>query len=291
MGAEKFIIKFWGVRGSIASPGPGTSLYGGHTSCVDLRYGKKMLILDAGTGLRPFGIRLARTPGNPYKNIHLFLSHFHIDHLFGLPYFAPLFQKGVTVNLYGPAGFSRSFEDILTSFFSEEFFPVPIKTMPARLFFHSLGNQTLKIDPFRITSFFINHPGRTIGYRIDAGHKSLAYVTDHEPITEFQHLATDKTQYEKTLLKRIAGADLMIHDAQFTNEEYVRHRGWGHSPWGYATRLAEDAGVRHLVLFHHAPEHKDGLLTGELQDLRRQLRRKGSLLQVSVARESETITL
>lgn len=284
-------IKFWGVRGSIPSPGPDTAFYGGNTSCVDIRFDGHMIILDAGTGLRSLGQRLARTPGPPLKEINLFLSHFHIDHLAGLPFFSPLYQPDVTLNLYGPSGYRRPFEKILSSYFSQEFFPVPIRKIPAKLRYYSLGDEVLKLSPFKIQSFFINHPGRTIAYRVHAGNHSVAYLTDHEPIHEFRHIETKDTDYENTILRKIQGVQILIHDAQFTNEEYVQYRGWGHSPWGYAVRLAEKARARHLVLYHHAPEHKDGFLAGELRDLQKYLNRQKSRLVVSLARERETIRL
>lgn len=285
-------VKFWGVRGSIAAPGADTALYGGNTACVDIRCDEEMIVLDAGTGLRPLGVRLGRTPGSPFKNLHLLLSHFHIDHMAGLPFFSPLYQKGVTLNLYGPAGYRRPFEKILSSFFSEEFFPVPIRKIPATLRFHPLGNEFLKIGPFKIHSFYVNHPGHTLGYRIQASKRSLAYVTDHEPITEFQHIEkTTRKRYQTRLLRALRGVDLLIHDAHFTNEEYERYRGWGHSPLGYPVRLAEEAQVKHLVLFHHSPEHRDGMLSGILKDLEHKLRRKKSRLRISLAQEGRTITL
>ncbi len=251
-------LRFWGVRGSIATPGRVTSHIGGNTSCIEVVSAKGHLILDAGTGLRALGKSLMRRRSGR-QEYHILLSHYHIDHIYGLPFFSPLYARhGHKIHIYGPAGYKRNLKAILDSLFAQELFPVSLRQVPARLFFHSLGNRNLKLDGLKITSFFINHPGRAVGYLIDDGAARVAYLSDHEPVSSFRHPSLKKDHsYEKKLLAALRGVDLLIHDAHFSDAEYPHYRGWGHSPWSYAVELATAANVRQLALFHHSPDHDD----------------------------------
>lgn len=282
-------VRFWGVRGSIATPGSDTGYFGGNTSCVEIRDAERCLIFDAGTGLRPLGHSIVRRRKRQ-RELHLFLSHFHLDHLAGLPFFRPLYQKDFTLHLYGPKGYGKSLRQIIATLFKQEYFPVPLSELPAKLRLHSLGEQATRVTPFRVTSFYLNHPGQTLGY-VAAAHKHrVAYVTDHEPIREVCHIPKrQRLQYEQNLLKQLEDVDIMIHDAQYTDRLYAKHRGWGHSPWTYPIRLAEEAGIRKLVLYHHDPDQSDRTLKREFARLKRSQGRQNP--QLYLAREGEVMTL
>lgn len=282
-------IRFWGVRGSIATPGADTAYYGGNTSCVEIKSGRHRLICDAGTGLRALGHSLVqRRQGR--SHYHIFLSHFHLDHLAGLPFFDPLYQKNVTVHLYGPRGTGRSVRQRIGTLFNTDFFPVPLAKLPAKLQLHALGAQRIQLKPFRVQSFYLNHPGQTLGYLVTLHDRRVAYVTDHEPIRKCNHLGIKKVEhYEAALLKILKDVDLMIHDAQYTDRRYPRYLGWGHSPWSYAIRLAQQAGIRQLVLFHHDPDLGDEQLKRAFQSLKH--KRRSHAPRLHLAREREVIKL
>jgi len=281
-------ITFWGVRGSIATPGSDMGYFGGNTSCIAVRAGTNQLILDAGTGLRPLGTSLMR--GRQLKrSYHLLLSHFHLDHLSGLPFFQPLYQKGVSLHIYGPKGNHRSLRQIIATLFNEEYFPLPLKAVPAHLRLHSLREQNKRISGFSVTSFYLNHPGSTLGYIIESNNKRLAYITDHEPIRQYRHCTRESVaRYEKRLQSYLSGVDLMIHDAQYLNRQYPHYRGWGHSPWSYAIQLAKSAGVSDVVLYHHDPANDDQTLKHAWARLKAQ---KNRGVKIHLARERQVIRL
>lgn len=283
-------IKFWGVRGSVAVPGPETKLTGGNTSCVEILEGKNRLILDAGTGLRPLGNLLIKKPD--VTPLTILISHCHLDHIIGLPFFRPLHHHNQSIHLYGPKGQSRNFSDIIASLFEEEFFPVPFSKIPALLTFRELKEETTSLPPFEMTSFFVNHPGHTLGYIIRSGKKSFAYVCDHEPISGHSHLLPEQVGgYEKKILEHLKGVDLLIHDAFFSHNVYGRFRGWGHSPWSYPIELATQAGIKKVVLFHYAPEVTDRELQQRFKALQKDLKKRKLSLKVSLAREKQIISL
>ncbi len=285
-------IRFWGVRGSVASPGPRINEYGGNTSCIEVKEGGVSLIFDAGTGLRNLGNHLLRGDNRGSSEISLFLSHFHIDHLCGLPFFRPLFERGRTIHLYGPKGYGKSFRQILSAFFSKEFFPVPLSRIPARLTFLALGEGSIRVSPFRVDSFYINHPGYTLGYVISSKKLRIGYLCDHEPIDQYRHLKRENSkQYQRRLITNLQGIDLLIHDATYTDRQYPTYKGWGHSPWSYAVRLAEAAGVKRLALFHYAPENEDPLLKAAFRSLQQRLALRKSRLRVMMAREGTSVRL
>ena len=278
-------IKFWGVRGSIATPGLETSFFGGNTSCVTVNAQGKSLILDAGTGIRVWGQQLTRR--GRHREYHLLLSHFHTDHLAGLPFFRPLFERNTRLHLYGPKG-RQPLKRVIADFLAEDFFPVPVSRIPAMLCFHHLSHRSFNIPPFKVTPFRSNHPGKALGYLIQTPKTRLAYLCDHEPIRSFSHIkGVPPSQYEKDLGEKLSDIDLLIHDSHFTDQEYPRYRGWGHSPWSYPLRLAKKYRIKQLVLFHHAPEHNDQ----RLKNLFEKLNRQGIKGSIHLAREGEVITL
>lgn len=244
-------VRFWGTRGSVASPGPDTARYGGNTSCVEVRGAEgTLLVLDAGTGIRPLG----RALGASVRRIHLLLSHFHMDHIQGLGFFAPLYDPEVEIHLWGPGSAMLDLRGRLMRYLSPPLFPVHLRDLP-RLVLHDLPAGEFEVGEFRVHSDRVCHPGFTVGYRIAAGGSTLAYLSDHEPALGAPRfpLCADWTSGHALA----HGADLLVHDAQYTLEEYAEHIGWGHSAIDHAVAFAALAEARRLVTFHHDPAHDD----------------------------------
>ncbi|MCK6520786.1 MBL fold metallo-hydrolase [Myxococcota bacterium] len=253
-------IRFWGTRGSIAKAGPTTLRYGGNTSCVEVRSAAgDLLILDAGTGMHGLAQALIREPTAP-RTSTLLLSHTHWDHIQGLPFFTPLFVPGQRWSIYGPSGAHKRLDELLREQMSRDYFPVGMDDLSANVGIHSLKEGHFTIGDISVTTRFLNHPGVTLGYRIVVDGKTLVYSTDHEPHS--RHLAScggapAKGSEDAKHGEFLAGADVVIHDAQYTAEEYHSRVGWGHSTMEYVTDLAQHAGVRRLMLFHHDPNRGD----------------------------------
>jgi phosphoribosyl 1,2-cyclic phosphodiesterase len=246
----------WGCRGSIAAPGPSTVRYGGNTSCVEVRLRDgSVVVLDAGTGMRELGRRLV---AEGVEQIHLLLSHLHLDHLQGLAFFAPLYTSGVELHVWGPPSPTRSLEDRVGSYMSDPLFPVSLGEVPARLVFHDAPFEGADIGSAHVDAAPVMHRGPTVGWRLDEGGRSLVYLPDHEPA-----LGTDFRTSEVAWVSGYAlayRADVLIHDAQYTEEEISDHVGWGHSSVAQAVGYAKLVKVEQLVLFHHDPSHDDATL-------------------------------
>ncbi|MEA2781099.1 MAG: hypothetical protein QOK29_2643 [Rhodospirillaceae bacterium] len=270
----EFSVTFWGVRGSIACPGHEFERYGGNTSCVEVRCGEHLLIFDAGTGLRPLGVRLK---GQSSLEIDLFLTHSHLDHIVGIPFFKPLFDAGNKVSFWaGHLLPERNLRDVLCTMMVPPLFPVPIDIFAAKTSYNDFAvGQTLQPRPgVTLRTAQLNHPNGATGYRIDYDGKSICYVTDTE------HVAG---KLDANILSLIEGADMLIYDSTYTEAEYPRYKGWGHSTWSEGLRLAEAAGVKTFVAFHHDPSHDDEFMDGVADALAKA--RPGSL----VAREGTTL--
>ncbi len=255
-----FHIRFWGVRGTIACPGGEFARYGGNTSCIEVRCGDRLVILDAGTGLRPLGVRLDK---NGPVDADLLLTHTHIDHMAGIPFFMPFFKTGNTVRLRAGHLLQQG-ETLLATvkrIMTAPLFPVPMEAMGATIEFNDFksGDPLDLGDGVVVRTAPLNHPNGATGYRVEFGGKSICYVTD----TEHRDGALDQT-----ILDLIAGTDIFIYDATYTDEEYPHYRGWGHSTWQEGARLAAAAGVGQYVIFHHAPEHTDNIMDEISDDAR-----------------------
>ena len=282
-------VKFWGVRGSIATPGRHTASLGGNTSCVEVVQGNNRLILDAGTGIAKLGERLI---ADRSQTFHIFLSHFHFDHICGLPFFPPIYNHKSKICFYGPSGHHNSLKSTLKFLFTGDYFPVPFEKLPAQLTFRTLGEEKFRIGPFHLTSLRLNHPGHTMGLRVKAGGTTLVYLTDNEPLQGFRHLNNKMAAaYDKKLQSFIRGADMVIHDAHFLGPDYDKHRGWGHCAWEHAITLAQECDVKQLILFHFGPQYKDSLLLKQWRFLSKNLSVEKSPLKVELAREGESITI
>jgi phosphoribosyl 1,2-cyclic phosphodiesterase len=247
------LARVWGCRGSIASPGPSTIRYGGNTSCVELQLPDgSVAILDAGTGIRTLGNRLI---ADDVRVIHVMLSHLHLDHLQGLAFFKPLYRADVELHLWGPASPVRSLADRVAGYMSDPLFPVDLADVPCTLVAHDAPTNGAEIGGATVWAAPITHRGPTVGYRVEDGDLAFAYMPDHEPALGVELADTDKAWISGYELAD--HADVLLHDAQYTSEEYVDHVGWGHSSLEHVVQFALLANVQQLVLFHHDPAHAD----------------------------------
>jgi len=247
--AADFLVRFWGVRGSIATPGPATARYGGNTSSIEVRCGGRLLMFDAGTGLRYLGAKLlAEAP----LEADIFFTHTHFDHVCGLPFFKPFFQPRNSFRLWaGHLGGELTLHRVMREFMMAPLFPVPPEVFKAKMEYRDFkaGETLAPAAGIVLRSARLNHPDGATGYRIEYGGKSLCYVTDTEHVPGTP---------DKNVLGLIQGADIVIYDCMYTDQEYAKsYVGWGHSTWQEAVRLCKPAGVKKLVVFHHDPDHDD----------------------------------
>jgi phosphoribosyl 1,2-cyclic phosphodiesterase len=277
MPGERFTVRFWGVRGSIACAGAETLRYGGNTSSLEVRCGDRLLLFDAGTGIRYLGNRLVREAP---IDADLYLTHTHFDHVCGLPFFRPLFQQENTIRIWaGHLGGRASLQQVLWQFMMAPLFPVPPEVFRANVSYNDFSAGDTLRAPHGITlrTIALNHPDGATGYRLEFAGRSMCYLTDTE------HVAGTP---DRNILGLIAGADVVIYDSMYTDQEWADgHVGWGHSTWQEAVRLCRAASARRLVVFHHNPDHDDDMLDGIAAEVEAQL--PGSIL----AREGLELSL
>ena len=258
-------LRIFGCRGSLPTPGPATVTYGGNTSCVEVVVADDVaLILDAGTGIRALGAELV---DRGTRRIHVFLTHLHLDHLEGLRFFAPLWDPRVTVEIHGPRSPVLSLHDRILRAFSPPLFPIDFRDVPARVVFHDLPGEPWRCDGVTLLSDLVLHPGPTVGFRLETAESAVAYLPDHEPA--LAGIGDRPTEWMSAgALAR--DADVVLHDAQYFDDEYDARVGWGHSSVTHAVRFCAAVGARRLVLFHHEPTHSDRDLE-RLEDHAREL--------------------
>ena len=244
-------IKLWGIRGSIPTTGAETAYYGGNTSCIDIWEDGWLLVCDGGSGIQKLIINKELST----KRIDILLTHLHFDHIQGLGFFRSLFDPSMEVHIWGPASSLRSLHSRLSRYLSPPLFPVLIRDLPCKLVLHEIANDTFEIGPFTIQSAYVIHPGPTVGFRVSGSRSVITYIPDHEPALGPSGMINDK--------KWISGfdlalnADLLLHDAQYTAQEYQTKKGWGHSSIEDAGLFASIANVKHVLFAHHDPYRTD----------------------------------
>ncbi|MBW1780338.1 MAG: MBL fold metallo-hydrolase [Deltaproteobacteria bacterium] len=279
-------VTFWGVRGSIPSPGASTHRYGGNTACLEVR-GKEgeCIILDAGTGIRALGLHLLKQ-GNPLPHMHLFISHTHWDHIQGFPFFMPCYFPGNRISIKGPVHYleTKNLKDIFDAQMQYDFFPISNQQLAADIDYDVLNETSLNIGTLRVTTQFSNHPIRSLMYRITEGDVSMVYTGDHEPYYNlfdsdsggedlemdddllFGDMDQTVEEANSRFVAFIRGTDLLIADSQYTPDEYPEaRRGWGHSSWDYCLDWMKQSGTKKMVLTHHDPNRSDDELDTVLE--------------------------
>jgi phosphoribosyl 1,2-cyclic phosphodiesterase len=296
-------VKCWGVRGSIPVPGPATLRYGGNTSCVEVRADGQIIILDAGSGVRLLGQALTEEFGARPIKLALLSTHAHWDHIQGLPFFHPAYEEKNEIRLLGYKGVGGGFSAILGRQMAAPFFPVRLHELPSKLSIEELNEMELRIGAVRVSSRFVNHPGNCVGYRLFTSAGSISFVPDNEPY-EFRKLhaaacvrATPEQARKFAITERaklvefLHDSDLLLLDAQYTDEEYQEHIGWGHGSLSTTVALAVDAKARKLLLFHHDPNHDDAMIEQMVEHAREMAVDRGSAVEIDAAQEGVELSL
>jgi CheY-like chemotaxis protein/phosphoribosyl 1,2-cyclic phosphodiesterase len=287
-------VRFWGTRGSVAKPGPSTVRYGGNTSCVEVRSADgTLIVLDCGTGAHGLGHTLTSSPQR--CDGHLLITHTHWDHIQGFPFFSPLFTSGNTWDIYAPGGRGQQLERTLAGQMEYSYFPVTLAQLGATIRYHDLAEGAFTVGDVRVVAQYLNHPALTLGYRLQSGGTVIVHSADHEPhapnpaarITAEPPMHREDQRHVEFL----AGADLVVHDAQYTVDEYPQKTGWGHTPAEWAVDYAIAAGARRLALFHHDPLRDDEAVDRLVEICRRRVDVVGSPLEVFAAAEGLEVRL
>jgi phosphoribosyl 1,2-cyclic phosphodiesterase len=278
-------VTIWGCRGSLPTPGRETVRYGGNTSCLEVELANgSTLVLDAGTGIRELGVKLEQ---RNVRRIRLLLTHLHLDHVEGLRFFDPLWNDQVEIDIWGPPSPVVGLRERIARAFSPPLFPIEINDVPARVNFIDLPRDQWVLDGAMVRADTVVHPGPTVGYRIETADGTLVYLPDHEPA-----LAGVISKRSRDWLSGgslAADADLLVHDAQFSEEEYARRVGWGHSSAADAIAYGEAVGADRIVLFHHDPKHDDAWLDENEQ--RAELLAGSNGMTATLAREGMVLAL
>jgi len=290
-------VRFWGARGSIPTPSKDTIRYGGNTPCVEVRLPKnELVILDAGTGIRGLGDELL-AKGESVK-AHIAITHPHWDHIQGFPFFKPAFVAGNEFTIIGPYSKRFTLRKMVSDMMNQVYFPIQLKEMHATIKFRAMKEETIELPGAKLTARYVNHPSMAVGYRLEAQGRSLVYISDNEPfdrevarsVRNVDKVVVNKFNKEKgdpnqRIFDFARGADLLIHDATYTPEEYVNHVGWGHSHYLFSLRVAQEAGVRRLVLFHHDHQHHDDKIDEIVERCRSEIRTRNHKFECLAAAE------
>lgn len=281
-------IKFWGVRGSIPVPGPTTQKIGGNTSCIEIEGRNNILIFDAGTGIKALGDELIANKNK--KHIHILLTHYHLDHMMGLPFFAPLHDKSQKITIYGPKKKGVSLLKALNHLFSgsETFFPVKFAKLSAQINLVDITQESITYGGrCIIEAHAVNHPGLSLAYTVKNMGRKIVYLPDHEMIHKFNHMGKNNKGYTEELIGNLKNCDLLIHDSQYNEKDYPHYCGWGHSSWDHAIAFAHVINCKRLVLFHHNPNYSDNFL----MNAEKKIIKREKPFPVSLAREGQIIKL
>ncbi len=296
-------VKFWGVRGSIPVPGAATVRYGGNTSCVEVRADGEIIVLDAGSGIRPLGIALEKEFGERPIQMALLITHSHWDHIQGLPFFQPAYNGKNHIRVLGYEGARAGLGVILAGQMETPFFPINLRDMPGNIAIEDLKEMEFHIGRVRVEAKFLNHPGICAGYRLFTSTGSVAFLPDNEPydllkmqLAEREDVSAEEgrayARIERSkLVDFLAGSDLLMIDTQYTDEEYQKHVGWGHGSLSSVVSLALDANVGRLLLFHHDPDHDDAMIDDMVERARHLVVESGKRLEVEAAREGAEVWL
>ena len=275
-------VKFWGVRGSIPTPGPATVRYGGNTSCVEVRSGDDIIILDAGSGLRALGRALLAEFKNQPLRLTLLLTHTHWDHIQGLPFFAPIYDPRCHLRILGGEGARKGLVNALTGQMESTYFPVPFAKLPSNIEIEELKDFNINIGSVCVRAQRANHPGLCVGYRLLSPGGLVAFFPDAEPRQGGE---------DRKMIEFLRDVDVLILDSQYDSAEYKKHIGWGHGCVDDSVALASMAGVKRLYLFHHDPDHDDKKIDGLVRHARRLVAGRRAKLKVEAAREMQMIEL
>ncbi len=294
-------LRFWGVRGSIPTPGPATVHFGGNTSCVEIRIGSQIIILDAGTGLRLLGRHLIAEFGEQPLDLTLLLTHTHWDHIQGLPFFMPVYKPQNRLRILGYEGARPGLEHVLTCQMESPYFPIALREVPANIQVQELKELSFQLGPVRAQACFAYHPGICVGYKLSALSGSVAFFPDNELRHGGQttapglHVSSGSVEFARQendkLVQFLHGTDVLIMDAQYDSEEYRAHIGWGHGCVDEVLALAVAAEVKQLFLYHHDPDHDDAKIAAMRDHARQWVARQKAGLQVDAAREGLVVEL
>lgn len=281
-------VTFWGVRGSIPTPGAETQRWGGNTACLEVRAeDHPPLVLDCGTGARRLGFKLV---GEPHRQVDMLFSHLHMDHVFGFPFFVPIYTPGYKIQVTVPSYSEEEAREKLARYLNGTYHPTRLKDLPSEVRFRPVRpGREFHCGVFKVQGISLNHPGGSIGYRITYGKRSFCYITDTAPFArpgEGVEAGEPALLAEQKMVDFLKGADVVTYDTMYDLSEYLEKMTWGHSYPEYAAALCKAAGVKHLVLFHHRPNATDD----EMDRMERQWKEYGDL-RVSVAREGDSVPI